>query len=150
MRLRYAYFVTCTGVVKNEAGEVTEVHCTYDPETKGGNAPDGRKVKSTIHWLSAEHAVDFEARLYDNLLNEDSGEEDEERDFLELLNPNSLEVRQAKIEPAGREVEPGGKYQFERIGYFNVDDDSTPEKPVYNRTVGLRDSWAKIQKKMKG
>ena len=150
VRLRYAYFVTCTGVAKNEAGEVTEVHCTYDPETKGGNAPDGRKVKSTIHWVSAEHAVDFEARLYDNLLNEDSGEQDEERDFLELLNPNSLEVRQAKIEPAGREVEPGGKYQFERIGYFNVDDDSAPEKPVFNRTVGLRDSWAKIEKKMKG
>jgi len=148
VRLRYAYFVTCTGFVKNDEGEVIEVRCTYDPATKGGNAPDGRKVKSTIHWLSGEHAVDFEARLYDNLLLEDSGGEDEDRDFIDLLNPHSLEIRQAKIEPSGRDAKPGGHYQFERVGYFCVDVDSTPQKPVFNRTVGLRDGWAKIKKKM--
>ena len=147
VRLRYGYFVTCTGCIKNDAGEVVEVRCTYDPETKGGNAPDGRKVKSTIHWLSAKHAVDFEARLYDNLLLEASGDEDEDRDFTDLLNPNSLEVRQAKIEPSARDAAPGGHYQFERVGYFAVDPDSTSEKPVFSRTVGLRDAWAKIKKK---
>ncbi len=150
VRLRYGYFVTCTGFVKNDLGEVVEVRCTYDRATKGGNAPDGRKVKSTIHWLSAEHAVDFEARLYDNLLLEDDGNGDEDHDFTDLLNPNSLEVRQAKIEPSARAAAPGGHYQFERVGYFCVDSYSTSEKPVFNRTVGLRDAWAKIKKRTNG
>ncbi len=147
VRLRYGYFVTCTGFKKNDAGEVVEVHCTYDPETRGGNAPDGRKVKSTIHWVSAEHALDFEARLYENLLLEDEGDA-EEKPFTELLNPNSLEVRTAKIEPSVSGAAPGDKYQFERIGYFCVDTESTPERLVFNRTVGLRDSWANIEKRM--
>jgi glutaminyl-tRNA synthetase len=149
VRLRYAYLVTCTGVVNNEAGEVVEVHCTYDPATRGGTTPDGRKVKSTIHWVSAGHALDIEARLYDNLFREDPSTDDSNRDFTELLNPNSLEVRTAKAEPALRKAPPGGLYQFERIGYFCADTTSTPERPVFNRTIGLRDTWAKIEQKGK-
>ena len=147
VRLRYAYLVTCTGCVKNNAGEVIEVHCTYDPATRGGTTPDGRKVKSTIHWVSAEHALECEARLYDNLLLDDQAVGEEDREFIDLLNPNSLEVREIKIEPSVRDAKPGAKYQFERVGYFCVDNDSTPDKPVFNRTVGLRDAWAKIAKK---
>ena len=140
VRLRYGYLVTCTSVVKNEAGEIVEVHCTYDPATRGGNTPDGRKVKSTIHWVSAAHALDFEARLYESLFV--AGAEDD----LEL-NPKSLEVRpMAKIEPSVQGVKAGGYYQFERVGYFCVDKDATTEKPVFNRTVGLRDSFAKVMK----
>ncbi len=150
VRLRYAYLVTCTGCVKNDAGEVIEVHCTHDPATRGGTTPDGRKVKSTIHWVSAEHALDCEARLYDNLLRDDQAVGEEDREFIDLLNPNSLEVREVKIEPSVRAAKPGTKYQFERVGYFCVDNDSTPEKPVFNRTVGLRDTWAKIAKKARG
>jgi glutaminyl-tRNA synthetase len=154
VRLRYAYFVTCTNVVKDTKGEVVEIHCTYDPSTRGGNAPDGRKVKSTIHWVSAAHALDVEARLYDSLfLAERPSDEDESdsRDFTANLNPNSLEVRNsAKIEPSVRDVAPGTRYQFERVGYFCVDKDSTPEKLVFNRTVQLRDTWAKIEKKAAG
>lgn len=149
VRLRYGYLVTCTNVVKNEAGEILEIHCTYDPATRGGNTPDGRKVKSTIHWVSAAHAVDFEARLYDNLFLE-SSIENPDGDFTASLNPKSLEVvTAAKIEPSVKNAKAGGFYQFERVGYFCVDKDSTPQKPVFNRTVGLRDTWAKIDKAQK-
>jgi len=151
VRLRYGYFITCTDVVKNEAGEVVEVHCTYDPATRGGDSPDGRKVKSTIHWVSAQHAVDAEVRLYDNLFTKENPNETEPgQDFTANLNPNSLEVvAAAKVEPSLAHVEAGARYQFERLGYFCADRDSTPGKPVFNRTVGLRDTWAKIEKKMK-
>jgi glutaminyl-tRNA synthetase len=149
VRLRYGYFITARSVVKNEAGEVVEVHCTYDPETRGGNAPDGRKVKSTIHWVSAAHAVDGVARLYENLFTkENPNDVAEGQEFTANLNPNSLEVVEAKLEPSV--ADPAGKfYQFERLGYFCVDKDSTPGKPVFNRTVGLRDTWAKIEKRAK-
>jgi glutaminyl-tRNA synthetase len=149
VRLRYAYFVTCTGVVKNEAGEVTEIHCTYDPATRGGNAPDGRRVKSTIHWVSAAHAIDAEVRLYDNLFTcENPNDAPEGQDFTANLNPNSLEVlADCKLEPALRDAPVGSRYQFERLGYFCADPDSAPGKPVFNRTVPLRDTWAKIEKR---
>ncbi len=149
VRLRYGYFVTCTSVVKDAAGQVTEIHCTYDPATRGGNAPDGRKVKSTIHWVSAEHAVDAEVRLYDTLFTrEDPNEVEEGQDFTANLNPQSLEVvHGAKLEPSLRGAASGTGYQFERLGYFAVDPDTTPEKLVFNRTVALRDTWAKIEKK---
>jgi len=153
VRLRYAYLITCTGVVKDPAtGEIVEVRCTYDPATRGGNTPDGRKVKSTIHWVSADHAVEGEVRLYDNLFQTPNpNEENESGDWMANLNPNSLEVvADAKMEPALASVRPGGKYQFERLGYFCVDQDSKPGQPVFNRTVGLRDTWAKIQKTQKG
>ncbi|MBI4873671.1 MAG: glutamine--tRNA ligase/YqeY domain fusion protein [Acidobacteria bacterium] len=150
VRLRYAYFVKCTGVVKDErTGEILEVHCTYDPATRGGNAPDGRKVKSTIHWVSAAHALECEARLYDNLfIRENPGDDPGEGlDFTAHLNPNSLEVvSSAQVEPSVRGAAPGSRYQFERLGYFCVDRDSTVDKLVFNRTVQLRDTWAKIEK----
>jgi glutaminyl-tRNA synthetase len=151
VRLRYGFFITCTGVVKNEAGEVVEVHCTYDPATRGGDSPDGRKVKSTIHWVSAQHAVDAEVRLYDNLFTKENPNDTEPgQDFTANLNPNSLEVvSAAKAERSLANVEAGARYQFERLGYFCADRDSAPGKPVFNRTVGLRDAWAKIEKKMK-
>ncbi len=151
VRLRYGYFVTCISVVKDAAGQVTEIHCTYDPATRGGNAPDGRKVKSTIHWVSAEHAVDAEVRLYDTLFTrEDPNQVEEGQDFTANLNPNSLEVvNGAKLEPSLLGAKPGAGYQFERLGYFSVDPDTTPEKLVFNRTVALRDTWAKIEKKSK-
>jgi glutaminyl-tRNA synthetase len=147
VRLRYAYFIKCTGVVKDEkTGEIVELRCTYDPETRGGGAPDGRKVKGTLHWVSAGHAVEAEVRLYDRLFlhpNPASGE-----DFREYLNPSSLEIlHPCYVENSLRAAQPGQRYQFERLGYFCVDSkDSTPEKPVFNRTVPLRDSWAKIEK----
>jgi glutaminyl-tRNA synthetase len=145
VRLRYAYFVTCTGVVKDpETGEVTEVHCTYDPATRGGDSPDGRRVKSTIHWVSAQHAIPAEVRLYDRLFTVENPDSDS---FKEYLNPNSLEVLAAYIEPGLEGAEPGFRFQFERQGYFVVDQDSTPEKLLINRTVPLRDTWAKIEKK---
>ena len=150
VRLRYGYFVTCTGVVKNDKGELIEVHCTYDPATRGGNSPpDGRKVKSTIHWVSAAHAVDAEVRLYDNLFTkEDPNQVEEGQDFTANLNPNSLEVlRGCKLEPSLATAAISSRYQFERLGYFCVDPDSTPDKPVFNRTVALKDTWAKIEKK---
>jgi glutaminyl-tRNA synthetase len=151
VRLRYGYFITCTNVVKDDKGEIVEIHCTYDPATRGGNAPDGRKVKSTIHWVSAEHAVDAEVRLYDNLFTkEDPNQVEEGQDFTANLNPNSLEVvRVAKLEPSLKGASPGSRYQFERLGYFAVDPDTTAEKLVFNRTVALRDTWAKIEKKSK-
>jgi len=153
VRLRYGYFIKCTGVVKDEnTGEVVEIHCTYDPATRGGNAPDGRKVKSTIHWVSAAHAIDAEVRLYDNLFTrEDPNETDEGENFTANLNPRSLEVLGgAKLEPSLRDAAEGGRYQFERLGYFCVDPDSAPGKPVFNRTVALRDTWAKIEKAQQG
>ncbi len=152
VRLRYGYLVTCTGVVKNDAGEVIEVHCKYDPATKGGNTPDGRKVKSTIHWVSAAHAFDAEVRLYDNLfLKEDPNDAEPGKDWTDNLNPSSLEVlTNCKMEPSLRDAKPGDRMQFERLGYFCVDPDTTPEKMVFNRTIGLRDTWAKIEKKQKG
>ncbi len=151
VRLRYGYFVTCKSVVKDAAGQVIEIHCTYDPATRGGNAPDGRKVKSTIHWVSAEHAIDAEVRLYDTLFTrEDPNEVEEGQDFTANLNPQSLEiVSGAKLEPSLRAAKPGAGYQFERLGYFSVDPDTTPERLVFNRTVALRDTWAKIEKKSK-
>ena len=150
VRLRYGYFVTCTNIVKNEEGEVVEVHCTYDPATRGGNSPpDGRKVKSTIHWVSAAHAVDAEVRIYENLFTkEDPSDVEEGQDFTSNLNPNSLEIlRGCKLEPSLADAVVGSRYQFERLGYFCVDPDSKPGKPVFNRTVALKDTWAKIEKK---
>jgi glutaminyl-tRNA synthetase len=149
VRLRYGYFVTCTGVVKNANGEVVEVHCTYDPATRGGDSPDGRKVKSTIHWVSAEHAVDGEVRLYDTLFSKSNPDDvPEGQDFMANLNPNSLEVVQGcKLEPSLRGTTPGSRYQFERLGYFCTDPDTKDGAPVFNRTVALRDTWAKIEKK---
>ncbi|MGD9503968.1 MAG: glutamine--tRNA ligase/YqeY domain fusion protein [Syntrophobacteraceae bacterium] len=149
VRLRYAYFITCVGVVKDEkTGEVTELHCTYDPATRGGSAPDGRQVKATLHWASAEHAVKAEARLYDRLFSVPNPAGDkEELDFKVHINPKSLEVNAScRVEPSLATAAPGSRFQFERLGYFCVDPDSTPEKPVFNRTVTLRDTWAKIAK----
>jgi glutaminyl-tRNA synthetase len=150
VRLRYGYFITCTRIVKDEkSGEVVEVHCTYDPATRGGNSPDGRKVKATIHWVSAQHAIDAEVRLYDNLfMKENPDEVAEGQDFTANLNPNSLEVvANAKLEPSLANAAHGSRYQFERLGYFCVDKDSTPGKLVFNRTVPLKDTWAKIEKR---
>ena len=149
VRLRWGYFVTCTGVVKNDRGEVVEVRCTYDPETRGGNAPDGRKVKATIHWVSAAHAVDAEVRLYDRLF---AVEEPGGDDWMAQLNPASLEVlRGCKLEASLADAAPGSRWQFERMGYFCVDTvDSRPGSPVWNRTVTLKDTWAKIERRQAG
>jgi len=151
VRLRYAYFVTCVDVIKDDAGEVVELRCTYDPETKGGNAPDGRKVKATIHWVSESHAVDAEVRLYDHLFSTPDPEDlPEGMDYKTNLNPDSLQVLTGcKLEPGLRAATPGSRFQFERLGYFCVDSkESTPEKPVFNRTVTLRDAWAKVEKQI--
>ncbi|UCH28643.1 MAG: glutamine--tRNA ligase/YqeY domain fusion protein [Myxococcales bacterium] len=148
VRLRYGALVTCTDVVKNAAGEVTELRCTWDPESQGGNAPDGRRVRGTIHWVSAKHAVDAEVRLYDRLFNEENPlDEAHEGDFTARINPGSLEILQnAKLEPNLATRSHGERVQFERLGYFVVDPDSTAERPVYNRTIQLKDSWAKKRK----
>ena len=149
VRLRGGYFITCTGVVKDEkTAEVVEVHCTYDPATRSGNSPDGRKVKATIHWVSAAHAVDAEVRIYDNLFTkEDPNQTDEGKNFTSNLNPSSLEIlSHCKLEPSLAKAAVGSRYQFERLGYFCVDLDSVPGKPVFNRTVALKDTWAKIEK----
>jgi glutaminyl-tRNA synthetase len=152
VRLRYGYFIACTGVVKDEKGEVIEVHCTYDPATYGGNAPDGRKVKSTIHWVSAAHAVNAEVRLYESLFTvEDPNQTSEGQDFISNLNPRSLEfLSGCKLEPSLADAAEGSRYQFERLGYFCVDPDTFPGKPVFNRTVALRDTWARIEKAQRG
>jgi glutaminyl-tRNA synthetase len=149
VRLRYGFFITAKTVVKNDKGEVVEVHCTYDPATRGGNAPDGRKVKSTIHWVSAAHAIDAEVRIYDKLFTkEDPNQVEEGQEFTANLNPNSLEViANAKLEPSLANAPVEGRYQFERLGYFCVDPDSKPGHPVFNRTVALKDTWAKVEKK---
>ncbi len=146
VRLRYAYFITCNHVVKDDTGRVTELHCTYDPESRGGNSPDGRKVKATLHWVSAKHAVKSEVRLYDRLFNDEDPGGHKDKDFKEFLNPGSLKVlNECYLEPFIKNAKPLQHFQFERLGYFNVDYDSTPDKPVFNRTVPLRDSWAKTQ-----
>ncbi|MHB0968741.1 MAG: glutamine--tRNA ligase/YqeY domain fusion protein [Thermoanaerobaculia bacterium] len=143
VRLRSAYFVTCNEVVKNDAGEVVELRCTYDPATRGGDSPDGRKPKATLHWVSAAHAVDCEVRLYDRLFRDEDPEE--KGNFLTCMNPDSLEVlTHCKLEPSVRGARPGTRYQFERLGYFCVDLDSKDEAPVFNRTATLKDTWAKV------
>ena len=142
VRLRYAFFVTCNAVIKDEDGEIVELRCSYDPETRGGNAPDGRKVKGTIHWVSAEHAKDAEVRIYNSFYNTPSP--GRERDFIEDINPNSLEVLEnCKIEPDLITLDDNVPIQFERLGYFYKDPDTTPEKHIYNRTISLRDTWNK-------
>jgi len=145
VRLRWAYFVTCVDVVKNGNGDIVEVHCTYDPETRGGDAPDGRKVKGTIHWVSAAHALAAEVRLYDRLFTEPNPDADKNVEFTEHLNPDSLKVVSARVEPSLATAQPGDRFQFERTGYFIADlVDHTAERPVFNRIVPLRDSWGKI------
>ncbi len=145
VRLRYGYFITCNDVIRDEGGEVIELRCTYDPETRGGQAPDGRRVRGTIHWVSAQHAANAEVRLYEHLFTSERPDDDD--DFMTTLNPSSLEVvRDAKVEPALADAGPGERFQFERLGYFAVDPDSKPSALVFNRTVSLRDTWAKIRK----
>ena len=148
VRLRYAYFVRCTGIVKNEAGDVIEVHATYDPSTRGGDAPDGRKVKSTIHWLSAAHAREAEFRMYDRLFMKENPEEGEEG-FIGCLNPDSLHTLNGYVEPDLARTKAGDRFQFERLGYFCTDPDTTDNNPVFNLTVNLKDTWSKIEKKGK-
>ena len=152
VRLRYGYLVTCTSVVTNDRGEVMEVHCSYDPATRGGNTPDGRKVKGTIHWVSAARAIEAEVRIYENLFSkEDPSDVDEGQDVLDNLNPNSMEIiSDAKIEPSLANAAVGSRYQFERLGYFCVDPDSKPARPVFNRTVALKDTWAKVERRQGG
>jgi glutaminyl-tRNA synthetase len=148
VRLRYAYFIRCTHVVKNDAGEIVEVHAAYDPSTRGGDASDGRKVKSTIHWVSARHAQEVQVRMYDRLFMREDPEVGE-LGFIHALNPNSFQVLTGYAEPSLASPDVGSRYQFERVGYFCVDPDSTPEKSVFNLTVNLKDTWAKIEKKAK-
>jgi len=152
VRLRYAYFITCTDIVKDETGEVVELHCTYDPQTRGGDAPDGRKVKGTLHWVSAAHAAKAQVRLYDHLFTKENPDETEEdKNFTSNLNPNSLEILpDCMLEPSLGKAEVGSRYQFERLGYFCADADSRDGKLVFNRTATLRDTWAKINKAKKG
>jgi glutaminyl-tRNA synthetase len=151
VRLRYAFFITCVDVIKDADGEVTELRCTYDPATRGGDAPDGRKVKGTLHWVSSEHALSAEVRLYEPLFTvEQPGALEEGKDFLDCLNSESLEViENAMLEPSMASAEPGSTFQFERLGYFCVDPDSGSDRLVVNRTVTLRDAWAKLAKKEK-
>jgi glutaminyl-tRNA synthetase len=147
VRLRYGYFITCTDVIKDADGNITELRCTYDPATRGGFAPDGRRVKATIHWVSAAHAVEAEARLYDHLFTVEVPDADPDKDFIELLNPQSMVVLSPiYVEPAVRDSQVGDRLQFERLAYFAIDPDSTDDKLVFNRTVTLRDDWQKIQK----
>jgi len=145
VRLRNAYLITCREVVKDASGQIVELRCTYDPATRGGDAPDGRKVKATLHWVSAQHAIDGEVRLYDRLFSVENPSEDEAKDWRTFVNPKSLEVKTAKLEPSLASAAPGSRFQFERIGYFAVDPDTTAGNPVFNRTVTLKDSWAKIE-----
>ena len=149
VRLKHAYYIQCESVVKDEdTGEIVEIHCSYDPETRGGWSDDGRKVRGTLHWVSAEHAMDAEVRFYDSLFTEREPESAADgEDWIQFLNPNSLEVlNDCKVEPSLVDAPTESRYQFLRMGYFCVDPDTTPEKLVFNRTVPLRDSWAKIQK----
>jgi len=148
VRLRAACLFTCTHVVKDAAGRIIEIHGTYDPQSKGGNASDGRKIKGTIHWVSAAHAVPVEVRLYDRLFTVPDPMGDPTRDFVDFLNPDSLKIITAYVEPALADAAPGERFQFERVGYFCADAyDSKPGKPVFNRTVTLKDSWTKETKK---
>jgi glutaminyl-tRNA synthetase len=150
VRLRYAYFITCVKVVKDEkTGEIVGLYCTYDPETRGGDAPDGRKVKSTLHWVSAAHAILADVHLYDRLFSKENPLEGK-GDFIEHLNPKSLEIlTSCRVEPSLKTAKPGDRFQFERLGYFCVDTESTDSRLIFNRTVTLRDQWAKIEKKLK-
>jgi len=154
VRLRYAYFIKCVAVVKDEqTGEVVELHCTYDPQTRGGWAPDGRKVKATLHWVSAAHSIEAEVRLYDHLFTKaNPGDEKESGGFKKHLNPNSLQtLTSCRVEPSLKGATPRSRYQFERLGYFCVDSaDSSEEALVFNRTVTLRDTWAKIKNTKNG
>lgn len=146
VRLRYAYFITCTNVVKDANGEITEIHCTYDPASRGGNSPDGRKVKSTIHWVSATENVEAEVRMYDRLFLDEEPDGHKDVDFKEFMNHDSLQVLpKCYIEPFVKDAKALDHFQFERLGYFNIDPDSTSEKLVFNRTVQLKDTWAKVQ-----
>lgn len=148
VRLRYTYFIKCVDVIKDSSGNITEIHCTYDPDTKDGYAPDGRKVKGTIHWVSAPHALPAEIRLYDRLFTkEDPSDVEEGKDFTDYINPDSLKVVNSFIEPCVEESKPYTNFQFERLGYFTVDPDSTGNKLIFNRTVSLKDTWAKIAQK---
>jgi glutaminyl-tRNA synthetase len=149
VRLRYAFFITCQEAIKDADGNITELHCTYDPETRGGDSPDGRKVKGTLHWVSAQHADTAEVRLYDHLFKvENPNDVPEGTDWKDNLNEESLKVLDTcYLEPSLAEMKPGDRCQFERLGYFCVDPDSTNDKQVFNRTVALRDSWAKKGKK---
>jgi glutaminyl-tRNA synthetase len=146
VRLKNTYFIKCERVVKDAEGNIVQLHCTYDPASRGGSSPDGRKVRGTLHWVSAAHAINAEIRLYDHLFTDpDPGAAE---DLHSIINPNSLEVlKDSKVEPNLASSEPGSHYQFLRMGYFCTDIDSTPEKPVFNRTVGLKDSWGKEMKK---
>jgi glutaminyl-tRNA synthetase len=149
VRLKYAYYITCKEVIKDANGKVTEIHCNYDPESRGGGTADGRRVKGTLHWVSAEHAIEAEVRLYDKLfVLRDMNEMEEGKSYKDYLNPNSLVLlTKCLAEPALKNIEPGASYQFLRQGYFTADQDTLPGKPVFNRTVSLKDSWAKIQDK---
>jgi len=148
VRLRYAYFITCTQIVKDASGEITEIHCTYDPASRGGNSPDGRKVKSTIHWVSASENIEAEVRLYDRLFSDETPDGHKDIDFKEFMNHDSLQVLpKCYIEPYVKDAKVLDHFQFERLGYFNIDTDSTPGKLVFNRTVQLKDTWAKVQQK---
>ncbi|MDP8320709.1 MAG: glutamine--tRNA ligase, partial [Candidatus Stygibacter australis] len=148
VRLRYAYFIKCESIVKSETGEILEIHCTYDPASSGGNSPDGRKVKATLHWVSSAQAIDVEVRHFDNLLTI-SNPAESELDFMELINADSRKIlTNCKLEPALKELKPESRVQFERIGYYCVDRvESRPGRPIFNRTVGLRDEWSRIQKR---
>ena len=150
VRLRYAYFITCTSVIKDDKGEIVELRCSYDPATRGGDSPDKRSPKATLHWVSAQHAVPAEIRLYDRLFTDEKPGGDDEGNFVQSINPNSLEVlNTAQLEPSLANTAPGERFQFERMGYFCVDLDSKPGELVFNRTVTLRDTWAKIEKSLK-
>ena len=150
VRLRYAYLITCTGAVRDTSGNIVELRCTYDPATRGGSTPDGRRVKATLHWVSAAHAIQAEVRIYDRLFTSENPDEASGEDFLALLNPDSLQIRNnCRMEPALGKTNPGDRFQFERIGYFSTDPDSTSEAPVFNRIVTLRDTWARIERAMK-
>lgn len=148
VRLRYAYFVTCTGVVKDEKGNITELQCTYDPASRGGNSPDGRKVKATLHWVSATGNVKAEVRLYDRLFDDEDPAGHKDVDFKAFLNPDSLQVLpRCYVEPFVKGAKPLDSFQFERLGYFNLDPDSVPGKLVFNRTAPLRDTWTRFRDK---
>jgi len=146
VRLRYAYFITCNEIIKDASGKIIELHCTYDPASRGGNSPDGRKVKGTIHWVSAVKGIPVEIRLYDRLFTTETPDGGEV-DFKELINPNSLQVIKSIVEPSLVGAKAGASFQFERMGYFCVDKDSMPQNLVFNRTVTLKDTWAKIADK---
>ena len=147
MRLRCAYYITCKEVRKNAAGDIEAIVCSYDPESRGGGTPDNRKVKGTLHWVSAAHARPGEVRLYDHLFAKDDPEDVPEGEtFLHSLNPDSLKTVTAALDPSLTDLPPGGTVQFERLGYFCPDPDSSPDRPIFNRTVTLKDTWAKVEK----